>query len=117
MQMDSRTYRELALTAEPGWGIAFLKQNKYEVYHQTLYWLMDAGFPIPMRELCIERLAGCDIIHYQILPFRLERFLEKQGIALYKSSIEVRWVLPTPISHLQYRRWQASVLLHSLSSF
>ncbi|AXQ14334.1 hypothetical protein KE621_08600 [Shewanella algae] len=96
--MDFRTYRELALTAEPGWGIAFLKQNKYEVYHQTLYWLMDAGFPVPLRELRIERLAGCDIICCRILPSRLERFLEKQEIALYKSDKEARWVLPNPIS-------------------
>lgn len=112
--MDFRTYRELALTAEPGWGVAFLKQNKYEVYHQTLYWLMDAGFPVPLGELRIERLAGCDIICCRILPSRLERFLRKHEIALYKSDKEARWVLPNPISSLHYRRWHASVLMHSL---
>ncbi|MBO2656086.1 hypothetical protein I6M49_21835 [Shewanella algae] len=112
--MDFRTYRELALTAEPGWGVAFLKQDKYEVYHQTICWLIDAGFPIPLGELHIERLAGCDIIHYRIFPNRLERFLKKQGITLYKSDKEVRWVLPSPISLLQYRRWQICALQHSL---
>lgn len=115
--MDFRTYRELALTAEPGWGVAFLKQNKYEVYHQTLYWLMDVGLPTPLRDLCIERLAGCDIICCRILPFRLERFLEKQSVTLYKSEKEARWVLPNPISSIHYRRWHASVLMHSLKLY
>ncbi|MBO2639069.1 hypothetical protein [Shewanella algae] len=114
--MDFRTYRELALTAEPGWGIAFLKQNKYEVYHQTLYWLMDVGFPIPTKELRIETLAGCDIILSNIPVYRLERFLRKNRITLYKSDNEARWILPNPISILQYRRWQALVILQSIKS-
>ncbi|MCE9790425.1 MULTISPECIES: hypothetical protein [Shewanella] len=109
--MDFRTYRELALTAEPGWGIAFLKQHKYEIYHQTLYWLMDAGLCISKDELHVEQLAGCDIIFCRLHPFRLERFLRSQDIPLYKSDSESRWVLPQPILPYHYRRWRASLIM------
>ncbi len=110
--MDFRTYRKLALTAEPGWGVAFFRIGDCEVYNQTLYWLISSGLKVQEEYLQVKQLAGADVIAYCMRRYTLERFLSRMNVSIFCSENECRWLLPE-ISHTFYRLWFSSVLLRN----
>lgn len=111
--MDFRTYRKLALTAEPGWGVAFFRISDCEVYNQTLYWLISSGLEIQHEYLQVKQLAGVDVIIYCMRRRTLEEFVSKMNITIFWGENECRWLLPE-ISNTFYRLWFSSVLFKTI---
>ncbi|WP_345868448.1 hypothetical protein [Shewanella algae] len=111
--MEYSAYREIVLTSEPGWGVAFVKNGLYVVHNQSLYWLWKSGLIKNSGRCYTDSLAGCDIVSCAIPRAILESFIAGKEIELFRSDNECRWVLPEPVSEVRYKYWFASVLVNT----
>jgi len=96
----------VALSSEPGWGVAFRNGASIEVYQQSLFWLLSKGMPCDMRDITLSDFLGSVVVVCQFSLQKLVEFLDFNEIPYFLEDDRVRWLLPSNISNIYYIQWK-----------
>jgi len=97
---------KLALSSEPGWGVAFRNGASIEAYQQSLFGLLSKGMPCDMRDITLSDFLGSIVVVCQFSLQKLVEFLDFNEIPYFLEDDRVRWLLPSNISNIHYIQWK-----------
>lgn len=102
---------KLILSSESGWGTAFRDGKGFQVYQQSLFWLICKGIPYKNTDLKLSYFLGAEVISYYFSIEVIKELLDMMQVPYFLDEDQIRWILPHNVSSIFYAQWKCRVAL------
>ncbi|MDR6965080.1 hypothetical protein [Shewanella putrefaciens] len=102
---------KLTQSSESGWGTAFKVGKGFQVYQQSLFWLICKGIPYKNTDLKLSYFMGSEVISCHFSIEVLKELLDIMQVPYFLDEDQVRWILPHNVSSIFYAQWKCRVAL------